>query len=112
MYKVFKYVTSLLLAMLLLSSYTLGQHVPSTERGDPAYRTKGQMEGNRIRTTIHNFAFTGRTGGEFPISVQTPYEWPKNTGQVYLALTALFVGAEVTDNIGYLLRIVDLNQWF
>jgi hypothetical protein len=34
------------------------------------------------------------TGREFvPIYEQTPYEWPKNTGQVYLAVAKL-VGAE------------------
>ncbi len=66
------------------------------------------MEGNRLRTTIHNFGFTGRTGGEFPINVQTPYEWPKNTGQVYLALTAIFVGGEVIDNTGAEIKIVDV----
>lgn len=93
---------------ILSSSFVFGQngHVPGKERGDASKRAKGQMEGNKIRTTIHNFLFTGRTGGEFPISVQTPYEWPKNTGKVYLALTGLFAGGEVTDNNGEVQKIV------
>lgn len=96
-----------LFLMLLMSAVTFAQYVPGKERGDSGKRTKGQLEGNRIRTTIHNFGFTGRTGGEFPIYVQTPYEWPKNTGQVYLALTAIFVGGEVIDNTGSAIKIVD-----
>ncbi|MDX1701647.1 MAG: hypothetical protein R3250_13560, partial [Melioribacteraceae bacterium] len=94
--------------ILLFTSVYYAQYVPGKERGDSGKRAKGQMEGNRIRTTIHNFGFTGRTGGEFPINVQTPYEWPKNTGQVYLALTAIFVGGEVVDNTGTTIKIVDV----
>jgi len=94
--------------MLLFTSVAFAQYVPGKERGDSGKRAKGQLEGNRIRTTIHNFGFTGRTGGEFPLNVQTPYEWPKNTGQVYLALTAIFVGGEVIDNTGAAIKIVDV----
>jgi len=86
-------------------------HVPSKERGDPRVRAQAQMEGNRVRTTIFNFAFTGRTGGEFPIDVQTPYEWPKNTGQVYLALTGLILGGEVTDSKGQIQHIIDVPDY-
>ncbi len=99
-------ITVKVLFILLLCSNLYGQYKPSKERGDPKVRAQGQMEGNRIRTTIFNFPFTGRTGGEFPIDVQTPYEWPKNTGEVYLALTGLFVGGEVTDNTGTSQRII------
>lgn len=69
------------------------------------------MEGNKVRTTIFNFGQTGRTGGEFPISEQTPYEWPKNTGQVYLALTGIFVGGEVRDDNGDIQRIMDVMNY-
>ncbi len=102
-------ITKITLFLLLsFSIASFAQYVPGKERGDSGKRTKGQLEGNRIRTTIHNFGFTGRTGGEFPINVQTPYEWPKNTGQVYLALTAIFVGGEVIDNTGSKIKIVDV----
>lgn len=87
------------------------QHIPSKERGDPRFRAQAQMEGNRVRTTIFNFAFTGRTGGEFPIDVQTPYEWPKNTGEVYLALTGLILGGEVIDNNGEIQHIIDVPSY-
>jgi hypothetical protein len=83
-------IISIFLLLLLFSTSNLAQHEPGTERGNPGSRTKGQMEGNKVRTTIFNHGQTGRTGGEFPISEQTPYEWPKNTGQVYLALTGIF----------------------
>ncbi len=87
------------------------QHVPGKERGDASKRAKAQMEGNRIRTTIFNFCFSGRTGGQFPISVQTPYEWPKNTGHVYLALQALLIGGEVTDDSGQTQHIIDVPSY-
>lgn len=83
-------------------------HVPSKERGNPKYRAHSQMQGNKVRATIFNYAFTGREGGQFPIDVQTPYEWPKNTGEVYLAIGgALFIGAEVRDDKGALQHIVE-----
>lgn len=71
-------------------------HVPSDERGDPKLRRKTQMEGNNIRATIFNYGHTGRTGG-VPIYEETPYEWPKNSGKVYLAQTTILVGGEVID---------------
>ncbi len=105
-------------SLILIMAFAAGpafaqvrEHVPGTERGDSGKRAKVQMEGNRIRTTIHNFAFSGRTGGEFPISVQTPYEWPKNTGQVYLALQALLIGGEVVDDLGETQRIIDVPNY-
>ncbi len=86
-------------------------HVPSKERGDPRIRTHTQLEGNRVRTSVFNFAFTGRENGNFPIDVQTPYEWPKNTGQVYLALTGIILGGEVTDSKGQLQHIIDVPAY-
>lgn len=63
------------------------------------------MEGNQIRTTVWNFGLTGRISG-VPITEQTPYEWPKNTGQVYLAVAGIAVGAEVVDDKGQTQRII------
>jgi len=97
----------------LLSQYgsSVAGHVPSKERGDPRIRTHTQIEGNRVRASIFNFAFTGREGGQYPINVETPYEWPKNTGEVYLALTGLILGGEVTDNKGVLQHIIDVSDF-
>ncbi|MBU1096109.1 MAG: hypothetical protein KKB34_06460 [Bacteroidetes bacterium] len=102
-----KFLLVLIITTLLVCESTFAQYVPGKERGDASLRRTAQLEGNKIRTTVHNFGFTGRTGGEFPINVQTPYEWPKNTGQVYLALSALFVGGEVVDETGALIKVVD-----
>lgn len=104
-------VITLLNMLAFAQNGQLRNHVPSKERGDPRVRGQAQMEGNRIRATIFNFAFTGRTGGEFPIDVQTPYEWPKNTGHVYLALSGIFIGAEITDNKGTLQHIIDIPNY-
>lgn len=99
-----------LLLFLILISVLLdvgyAQYIPSKERGDIRFRRFGHMEGNQIRTTIFNYGMTGRESGSFPISVQTPYEWPKNTGQIYLAVAGIVVGAEVVDDNGDTLHIV------
>ncbi len=75
-------------------------YTPSKERGNPLLRAKTQLESNKIRTSIFNFGLSGRYAGSEPYSIQTPYEWPKNSGQVYLALQCLLLGAEVVDNLG------------
>jgi hypothetical protein len=116
MLRIFNIIFQLLVILLLTDGMLLGQnqssgHVPGKERGDPRVRAQAQMEGNRVRTSVFNFAFTGRTGGQFPIDVQTPYEWPKNTGEVYLALTAIMMGGEVTDNKGQLQHIIDVADY-
>jgi len=106
----FKFLLFVAISMMMVSNVD-AQYKPGKERGNASKRTKGQMEGNRIRTTIFNFGQTGREGGQFPISVQTPYEWPKNTGQVYLALTGIFVGGEVKDNAGVTQKIIDVMNY-
>ena len=65
------------------------------------------MDGNNVRTSVFNFVFSGRTGAGQGV----PYEWPKNTNRVYIALVALFVGGEVVDNTGKTIRIVDLPAY-
>lgn len=84
--------TSIILFLFVPLTAILGQHVPSTERGDPNYRRQTDMDGNKVRTSIFNFGLTGRTGA---VPGEIPYEWPINTGKHYIALTALFVGGEV-----------------
>lgn len=97
------------------SEYSLpladSNHTPSKERGNPTYRTQAQLEANKIRATVFNFGQTGRTTGSAAINKQTPYEWPKYSGQVYLALTGLFIGGEVVDNSGDTIRIVDVPNY-
>lgn len=104
-----KFVSVILIASMMLTG-AWAQYVPSKERGDSNYRRKAQLEGNNVRTTIFNFGQTGRQGA-VPISVETPYEWPKNTGKVYLALTALFMGAEIIDEDGELQHVVDVANY-
>lgn len=94
----------------ILISGLVAQHNPSKERGDPNWRANTKLEGNNIRTSIFNFGQTGRTGA-VPISVETPYEWPKNTGKVYLALTGLFFGGEITDENGQKQRIISVMNY-
>ncbi|MFA5804001.1 MAG: hypothetical protein WC879_05115 [Melioribacteraceae bacterium] len=96
---------------LMVSANVDAQYKPGKERGDATKRAKGQMEGNQVRATVFNFGMSGREGGQFPISVQTPYEWPKNTGHVYLAMLGIFVGGEVTDTKGNIQHIVDVYNY-
>lgn len=101
----------LLILFFFSSILIFSQHKPSKERTNTKFRAKSQMEGNKIRTTIFNHGQTGRYGGGVPITEQTPYEWPKNTGQVYLALTGLVVGGEVLDSKGNNIKIVDFMNY-
>ncbi|MEK9137163.1 MAG: hypothetical protein AAB393_08570, partial [Bacteroidota bacterium] len=79
-------------------------HTPSRERVDPTLRRRSEIDGNNVRTSVFNFAFSGRTGGGQGV----PYEWPKNTNRYYVALVSLFVGAEVRDDTGGTQRIVEV----
>ncbi|MBI5472516.1 MAG: hypothetical protein HY961_09245 [Ignavibacteriae bacterium] len=97
----------LLLLMLCWTAESIAQHVPSRERVDPSLRRRTEIDGNNLRTSVFNFCFSGRTGGGQGV----PYEWPKNTGRFYVALVALFAGAEVIDDTGRTIRIVDLPSY-
>jgi hypothetical protein len=101
------------LIALLLGAVNAGpawcqiNHVPSKERVDPTLRRRTEIDGNNVRTSVFNFAFSGRTGAGQGV----PYEWPKNTNRVYIALLALFVGAEAVDDSGKTIHIVDLPAY-
>ena len=104
-----------LIYMLILIHLALGtglaQHIPSKERGDVTLRRKTDIDGNNIRATIFNTGLTGRTG---VVPDEIPYEWPKNSGKTYIALTGIWIGAEfpdIIDDDGAPLRIVDVVQY-
>ncbi len=99
---------TLVAAITMLAQTGLAQqrgHTPSKERGDPRFRRKTNIDANLVRTTIFNFGLTGRTG---VVPGEIPYEWPKNTGQDYIALTGIFIGAETRDESGQTIQIVDV----
>ena len=100
------------LIIFLLSAFPAikAQHIPSDERSDPDFRAQNQLESNNLRTTVFNYGMTGREGA-VPITEQTPYEWYKNSGQVYLALTGPCIGAEVVDENGDTIHIVDIFHY-
>jgi hypothetical protein len=77
---------------------------PSDHRGNPTYRRKTEIDGNLVRASIFNFGFAGREGANQPTHV--PFEWPKNTKQEYLAIAAVFMGAEVLTEDSTLQKIV------
>jgi len=101
----------LLIFFITICSVTSAQHVPTKERSSAKYRRQAQMEGNKVRASIFNHGQTGRETGEVPISEQTPYEWPKNSGKVYLALTGIFVGGQVVDDNGDTKNIMDVCNY-
>ncbi|HUF07839.1 MAG TPA: hypothetical protein VMO47_00875 [Rhodothermales bacterium] len=82
-------------------------HVPSKERVDPFERRSDIIDGNNIRATITNWGQTAQSGepGDFF------YEWPKNTNRIYVALTQLWVGAQLTDAAGQPFWVVDLADF-
>jgi len=94
----------LLMTFLAAGGLDAQNHVPSSERVDASLRRRTEIDGNNVRTSVFNFVFSGRTGAGQGV----PYEWPKNTGRVYVALVALFFGGEVVDDTGHTVQIVDL----
>ncbi|MXW63681.1 MAG: hypothetical protein F4Y00_02905 [Bacteroidetes bacterium SB0662_bin_6] len=82
-------------------------HVPGTERVDPFERRRDNIDANNVRATITNWAQSGQSGspGDFW------YEWPKNTGRRYVALTQLWVGAEVEDENNDTLWVVNVADF-
>ncbi len=90
--------------LFLAGAEVRSQNLPSELRVDPTLRRRTEIDGNNVRTSVFNFVFSGRTGAGQGV----PYEFPKNTGRYYVALVALFLGAEVVDNSGEVRQIVDL----
>lgn len=85
----------------------VGEHVPSSERVDPFERRRDNVDANNVRATITNWTQTAQSGdpGDFW------YEWPKNTNRVYIALTQLWTGAQVQDESGETLWIVNVSDF-
>ena len=73
-----------LLTSMIIPQDTNGEHIPSTERGDPNYRRATNEDVNKVRTSIFNYGITGRTGAN---PGEIPYEWPVNSGKHYIAMT-------------------------
>lgn len=100
------------LALIILfaaaSAQNNGAHVPSDHRGDPNLRRKSNIDGNNVRATVFNFAFSGRTSA---VPDEIPYEWPKNTRRIYVALVALWMAGEVQDETGQTIQIVDFPAY-
>ncbi len=96
----------LMLAVFMAIGYNAGI-AQDYERVDASLRRRTEIDGNNVRTSVFNFVFSGRTGANQGI----PYEWPKNTQRYYVALVGLFVGAEVVDDTGRTVRIVDLPAY-
>ena len=71
-------------------------HVPSDERTDALERRRDDIDGNNIRATMTNWLQVAETSNP----ADYDFEWPKNTNRRYLVLGQLWVGAEVTSNIG------------
>lgn len=90
---------------ILISALLMAQHVPSQERGDHNFRRQTNIDGNKVRTSIFNYGVTGRpeAGAQY-----VPYEWPKNSGQHYIAMTQIWVGAEVVAEDSSIIRLVDV----
>ncbi len=86
------YVCTLLFPMLDFNYG--GTHVPSKERGDPNYRKDTNIDINKVRATIYNWGYSGKLESE-GVSIGYGYEWPVNSGDEYVFLTGLAVGAEL-----------------
>ncbi|MBP7460555.1 MAG: hypothetical protein KBA26_04655 [Candidatus Delongbacteria bacterium] len=98
--------TMMFILLIFLTATLWAQYKPSSERSDPKQRRKTDIDGNNVRTTIFNTGLTGRQN--YGLAGQTPYEWPKNTGRHYVAMTQIFVAGEVRDTNNNRIHIVDV----
>ncbi|MEL6822450.1 MAG: hypothetical protein AAFP70_11855, partial [Calditrichota bacterium] len=106
----------ILICLMLLvggSDMLLAQHDPSEERADATLRRKTDIDGNNIRATIFNTGLTGRSSA---VPDEIAYEWPKNSQDQYIAITTVWMGAQIDSilvNGDPLdpLRVVDLVQY-
>jgi hypothetical protein len=93
------------LATLLVFDQLLAQpYCPRIELGTPLAQRRSDVAGNNIATTVRNVGFLGRTGSGMTEGI--PFEYPRGTGRMYIALAGMFVGAEVRDQTGSLIQIV------
>ena len=95
-------ITQIIAIAMFSSSVVFSQ---SKERGDPNFRRSTNIDINKIRATIFNFGITGRTGTN---PGEIPYEWPVNSGQEYIAMTALAVGTEIVTDDGTIRPLVTI----
>jgi len=84
------------------------KHVPSDQRGDLNFRAFSNIDGNNIRASIFNSGYSGAPR-EVPESVN--YEWPKNTGRIYISIVGIWLGGEVISETGEDVNIVDVFAW-
>jgi hypothetical protein len=92
----------------VISNVLFGQvikHTPSDFRGDVNYRRSSNIDGNNIRVTVGNSGYSGNNGNR-PDYVN--YEWPKNTGRIYIAIVDILLGGEVVGNDGQTTNIVEV----
>ncbi len=86
---------------------------PSEERSDFSERKKSIMNGNLLRATYHNFGHAGRTDSDNLDEIL--FEYPRNTGRVYMYFMSVMMGAEVpnqaTSNPDDTFPIVDVANY-
>src|SRR5262245_41547992 len=97
-----KSVRCVFLLLTILPGLAPAQYVPSKERSKFDERRKTYTNANQVGTTIFNFGITGRTTSR---PDEIPYEWPRNTRRLYMALTSPMYGADVVDDLGVRRRI-------
>jgi hypothetical protein len=103
--------SKLLLSLLLGSMMAIsarGQviaHKPSDFRGDVNYRRNSNVDGNNLRVTIFNSGYSGDPSNR-PDYIE--YEYPKNTGRIYLALVNILLGGEVVADDGQTTYLVEV----
>lgn len=92
-------------SIIILVAFLSTSAALEKERGDPNFRRTTNIDVNKVRTTVLNFGISGRAGA---LPNQVPYEWPVNSGQHYIAMGALAVGAEVVTAEGDTTPIVTI----
>jgi hypothetical protein len=68
---------------------------PSEERSSFQLRAQSDMDANRLRSSYYNHGHNGKIDGNDPR--QLDFEFPKNTGRVYMRFMSVHFGTQVTN---------------
>ncbi len=108
-----KYFSALIIALFGIAPglVTAQQNYePSEERSSFQLRAQSNMDANRLRASYYNHGHNGKIDAGDPR--QLDFEFPKNTGRVYMRFMSVHYGTQVTNqNDGNDLEIVNVAQF-
>ncbi len=102
------YMTGICISLGYFAFLSAQTHIPSKQRGSQNYRAYSNIDGNNIRASVFN---SGYSGAPREVAESVNYEWPKNSGRIYISIVGIWIGGEVLNERGELTNMVDVFAW-